>query len=66
MIAIFIIQIGPDCVTINLRGLKAKTFQTPLNGALSHTIQPPPQSFSMLRFATLVIFSKRDPAYAQS
>ena len=51
-------QVGPDCVRINLRRPKSQNFpggacpQTPLNGALSYAIQSPPQTFSMLRFAS--------------
>ena len=54
MIAIFISQIGPDGIRINLRGPKSQKFcgggggacpQTPLNDALSRAIQSPPLYF---------------------
>ena len=61
MIATFTTQIASESIS---EDLKAKKFpggacpQTPLNGALSHAIQSPPQTFSMLRFAPPFYFLK--------
>ena len=59
MIVIFTSRIASESIS---EDLQAKRFlgggggggacpQIPLNGALSHAIQSPPQTFSMLRFA---------------